>query len=512
MKIRLTGLDLTLEDLINVARKHEEVEIAEEALKKVRQSRKIVDEIVSKERVVYGITTGFGSLCNVFITTEQSEQLQENLIRTHSTGYGTPLSEDEVRAIMLIRVNSLLKGVSGVCVETLDILIEMLNKNVVPFIPEKGSLGASGDLAPISHMVLPMLGLGKAYYKGELLSGNEAMKRAGINTIKLKAKEGLALINGTSVLTAIGALAVYDAINLSKEADIMGALSLEAHRGIIDPFYEKLHLVRPHKGALTTAKNICNLTENSTLLTHMAEIRVQDGYSLRCIPQIHGASKDSINYVAEKVEIEINSATDNPVIFSEDEVISGGNFHGELMAQPFDFLTIAVSEIGAVSERRLERLVNHQLSDFPAFLVKHPGLNSGFMITQYAAAALASENKILAHPASVDSIPSCENQEDFVSMGTIAARKAREVVKNSRRILATELLAAVQALDFRKELSPGLTLGKGTQRAYDVVRESIDFIENDKDIEIYNELEKSTKLLSSGTLLKTVGEVVDLKI
>lgn len=512
MKIVIRGKDLTLEEVVSVAREYVEVEIHEEAWEKVRDSRKIVDEIVEEGRVVYGITTGFGSLCNVSISEEESSQLQENLIRTHASGFGDPLAEDEVRAVMLIRINSLLKGVSGVCEDTLKTMIEMLNKNVVPFIPEKGSLGASGDLAPLSHMVLPMLGLGKAFYKGELLSGKDAMERAGIKVIKLLSKEGLALINGTSVLTAIGSLALYDAIRLAKEADIIGAMSLEAHRGIIDPFYEDLHLTRPHKGALTTAKNIRNITKDSELLTHMAEIRVQDAYSLRCMPQIHGASKDTLNYVKEKVEIEINSTTDNPVIFSKDKIISGGNFHGELMAQPFDFLGIAVSEIGNVSERRVERLVNHQLSDFPSFLVKYPGLNSGFMITQYTAAALASENKILSHPASVDSIPSCENQEDFVSMGTTSARKAREIVKNSRRILATELLAAAQAIDFRKEMSPDLKLGLGTKKAYDTVRKNINFIAHDKDIEIYDELEKATKLLISGELLREVEKVVEVEI
>ena len=509
-KIVLNGKDLTLDEVIKVAREHAEVEIADEQIEAVKNSRAIVDKIVEEERVVYGVTTGFGSLSEVSISKEQSEELQENLIRTHSSGYGNPLKEDEVRAVMLIRINSLVKGVSGIRLETINTILEMLNKNVIPHIPEKGSLGASGDLAPLAHMVLPMLGLGKAYYEGELLSGKEAMDKAGIEIIKLQAKEGLALINGTTVLTAIGALATHDAIELLKLSDIAGALSLEAHRGIIDAFSENLHTIRPHAGSLATAKNIRTLTEGSTYLTHTADIRVQDAYTLRCIPQIHGASKDSIAFVKEKVEIEINAATDNPIIISEDEVISGGNFHGELMAQPFDFLGIGAAEIGNVSERRIERLINKQLSVFPSFLVKNPGVNSGFMITQYAAAAIASENKILAHPASVDSIPSCENQEDFVSMGTIAARTARDIVENSRRIVATEIMAAVQAIDFRKE--EGFKLGKATQVAYDKVRETVAFIENDKDIEIYDELEKMTEILVDGSLLHAVEEAVELEL
>lgn len=506
----LNGNDLTLEELVAVARDHVKVSIAEETIKDVLASRAIVDDIVENERVVYGVTTGFGSLCKVSISKEDCSQLQENLIRTHSSGFGDPLGEDEVRAVMLIRINSLVKGYSGIRLETVNTLLNMLNKNVVPYIPEKGSLGASGDLAPLAHMVLPMLGLGRAYYDGKLMSGKEAMKKAGIPVIKLAAKEGLALINGTTVLTAIGALATYDAVELLKLSDIAGALSMEAHRGIIDAFYEKLHVIRPHDGCLATAKNMRELLDGSTFITHTAELKVQDAYTLRCMPQIHGASKDSIAYVVKKVEIEINAGTDNPIITPDGDVISGGNFHGEPMAQPFDFLGIAASEIGNVSERRVERLVNTNLSGLPSFLVKHPGLNSGFMITQYACAALASENKILAHPASVDSITSCENQEDFVSMGTIAARKAREIIKNSRRVVATEIMAACQAIDFRAE--EGFKLGVGTEAAYKEFRKYVDEIVLDKDIEIYDELEKATELLINGKLLKAVEDKVKLDI
>lgn len=360
-------------------------------------------------------------------------------------------------------------------------------------------------------MVLPILGLGKAYYEGELLPGKDAMEKAGLKPISLAAKEGLALINGTTILTATGALVTYDAIKLSKIADIAGAMTLESSRGIIDAFWEELHTIRPHAGSLKTAENLRNILEGSTYVTHTAELRVQDAYTLRCIPQVHGASKDTIEYVKEKVEIEINSATDNPIITHEGKVISGGNFHGELMAQPFDFLAIAVSELGNISERRIERMVNTTLSGMPSFLVKHPGLNSGFMITQYAAAALASENKTLSHPASVDSITSCENQEDFVSMGNWASRKAREVVKNTARILTTELMIAAQALDFRMEMEDNkFELGKGTKVAYEAIRDKVDFIEEDSNIEMYDELEKAQTVISEDYLLDKVEKVVSL--
>ena len=510
-KVVLTGNDLTLDELVEVSRNYAKVEIDERAIADVNKSREYVEKIVEEERVVYGVNTGFGSLSRVSISKEDSAQLQENIIRTHASCFGNPLPEDEVRASILIRINSLLKGVSGIRLSTIELLLEMLNRNVVPFIPEKGSLGASGDLAPLAHMVLPILGLGKAYYEGELLPGKEAMEKAGLKPISLAAKEGLALINGTTILTATGALVTYDALKLSKIADIAGAMTLESSRGIIDAFWEELHTIRPHAGSLKTAENLRNILEGSTYVTHTAELRVQDAYTLRCIPQVHGASKDTIEYVKEKVEIEINSATDNPIITHEGKVISGGNFHGELMAQPFDFLAIAVAELGNISERRIERMVNTTLSGMPSFLVKHPGLNSGFMITQYAAAALASENKTLSHPASVDSITSCENQEDFVSMGNWASRKVREVVKNTARILTTELMIAAQALDFRMEMEDNkYQLGKGTKVAYEAIRDKVDFIEEDSNIEMYDELEKAQTVISEDYLLDKVEKVIKL--
>ncbi|MCZ0718000.1 histidine ammonia-lyase [Aerococcus kribbianus] len=508
-KIILDGNHLTLDEVIAVARYDAQCEIAPEASEAVKKSRQIVEDIQQSGEPAYGINTGFGSLQKVSVSDEETVQLQENLIRTHSSGFGEPFPRDVVRAIMLIRVNSLLKGFSGIRLSTVEALLAMLNSKVHPHIPEKGSLGASGDLAPLSHMVLPLLGLGRAYYEGELMSGQEALNKAGLEAIKLASKEGLALINGTTVLTAVGALATYDAIALAKLSDVAGALSIEAHGGLTDAFVPEIHEIRAQPGQIATAKNMRTLLEDSKNTTKSEPGHVQDAYTLRCIPQIHGASKDGVEYVRRKVEIEINSVTDNPIILPDGRVISGGNFHGEPMAQPFDFLGIAAAEIGNVSERRVERLVNNQLSGLPSFLVKNPGLNSGFMITQYACAALASENKVLAHPASVDSIPSCENQEDFVSMGTIAARHALDIVKNSQRIVATEIMAACQAIDL-KEVEP--SLGKGARLVYDMVRQQADFIENDKDIEIYDEINKVSKLVEDGSLIAEIDKVFTLEL
>ena len=506
----LTGDDLTLDELIAISRFNATVEISEAAVLEVNRSRQIVDEIVAEERVTYGINTGFGSLCNVSISKEDSVQLQENLIRTHATGFGEPFSTDIVRAIMAIRANSLTKGYSGIRLSVIEKLIEMLNKHVHPIIPEKGSLGASGDLAPLSHMVLPILGLGEAEYNGKRLDGSEAMAAAQIETMALASKEGLALINGTQALTATGALALYDAIRLLKVSDIAGALSLEAHNGIIDAFKKELHEIRPHAGQIITAKNIENLLAGSTFVTKQGELRVQDAYSLRCIPQIHGASKDTVRFVEDKVKIEINAVTDNPIITRDKEAISGGNFHGQPMALPFDFLGIGVAEIANVSERRLERLVNAEHNNLTSFLVAKSGLNSGFMITQYAAASLVSENKILAHPASVDSVPSCENQEDLVSMGTIAARKAKSIGENTSRVVATEILAACQAIDMRSQQNADFKLGKGTQAAYDVVRAHCAFLAEDKNIEMYKELDVITNLIMSDELIDAVEALVTI--
>lgn len=504
-EVIIDGSKLKLSDIVEVARNFKTVKLDEKAKKNINESRAVVDKFVEKEEVVYGITTGFGELSEICIPKDKTEQLQENLICSHSCGVGEAFEEEVVRAIMLLRANALAAGVSGIRLSTLETLIEMLNKKVHPVIPEKGSLGASGDLAPLAHMVLVMINKGEAFYEGERITGKEAMAKAGIEAVQLKAKEGLALINGTQVMTAVGALTVYDAINLAKLADISAALTLEASKGITDPFDKRVHEVRPHKHQKGTAKDLLRLTEGSELTTRQGEIRVQDAYTLRCLPQIHSASKDAIEYVKDKIDIEINSATDNPLIFTETEdVISGGNFHGQPVALAFDFLGIALSELANVAERRIERLVNPNLSGLSAFLVEDEGVNSGFMITQYAAAALVSENKVLAHPASVDSIPSSANQEDHVSMGTIGARKAKDILYNTSRVLAIELLAAAQAVDI---VDPGgEKLGKGTKAAYDVVRENVKKL--DKDRVMYEDINKSAELIEKEEVVKAVEKAI----
>lgn len=502
-KVFLDGNSLRIEDVVNVSRNNYRVQLSDNAIDNVIKSREVVERYVNEEKVVYGITTGFGKFSDVVISKDEAKILQKNLIISHSCGVGEPLDEEIVRGVMLLRANALAKGYSGIRIETLNTLIEMINKGVHPVIPEKGSLGSSGDLAPLSHMVLVMLGEGEAFYKGTRMSGKDAMKLANISTIELTSKEGLALINGTQVMTAIGALAVYDAMSLSKMADIIAGLTVEALYGIVTAFDENVHQVRPHKGQMNTAKNLLKVLQDSNMTSEQGEIRVQDAYVLRCLPQIHGASKDAIEYVREKVEIEINSATDNPLIFRhEDKVISGGNFHGQPMALSFDFLGIALAELANVSERRLERLVNPALSDLPAFLVEKGGLNSGFMIVQYSAASLVSENKVLAHPASVDSIPSSANQEDHVSMGTIAARKARTILDNTRKVLAMELLGACQAIDLRGNKG----LGKGTSVAYNLVRHEVSKLEDDKIM--YKDINKCEALLKTNIINEKVEECI----
>lgn len=497
--IELTGNEITLRQIVNIARQGAKVSLSPLAEENIRKSRRVVDALVRDSKVVYGVTTGFGMFSETFIEKQFTNSLQKNLIVSHAVGAGDNFPDEVVRAAMALRVNNFAKGYSGIRYETVKTLIDMLNAGVTPVVPEKGSLGASGDLVPLAHMVLPLLGLGQARYKGETLSGAEAMKAAGIPTQELTQKEGLALINGTQFMTAVGALAVYDAIELLKVADIAAAMSFEAQNGITDALDERMHAIRPHKGQFDSARLVAALLKNSKNVTKQGEVRVQDAYSLRCTPQVHGASKDAVNYVKSKVEIEINSVTDNPVVFSDSgEAISGGNFHGQPVALAFDFLGIALAEIADVAERRIERMVNSALSGLPSFLVEHGGVNSGFMIVQYTAAALVSENKVLAHPASVDSIPSSANQEDHVSMGTIAARKAGEILKNVRRVLAIELMCACQAIDLRGDKG----LGVGTQAAYDCVRRVVPFLTEDRPL--YGDINLSEKLIEDGSLVAAV--------
>ncbi|MBW4081444.1 histidine ammonia-lyase [Paenibacillus sp. S150] len=472
------GNSLTLEEVVQVARYHRNVDIGEDSCRKVNHTRKYVEKLLQEKKVVYGLTTGFGKFSDTYISQEDTKALQLNLIRSHCCGIGAPFPEEVVRAILLLRINALSLGYSGIRLEVIWLMVEMLNRNVVPVVPEKGSLGASGDLAPLSHMVLVMLGEGEACYRGVRMPGGQALAKAGLAPIVLEAKEGLALINGTQVMTAVGALACWDALKLADWADCTAALSCEALRAVKDAFDPATHIVRPHRGQRQAADNIRNLTSGSRLMTRQGELRVQDAYSLRCAPQVHGASRDALAYIAEKLVIEINSATDNPLIFADEEkVISGGNFHGQPVALPMDHLSISAAELANIAERRIERMVNPHLNEgLPPFLTKNGGLQSGFMIAQYAAAAVVSENKSLAHPASVDSIPSSGNQEDHVSMGTIGARKAKQIVDNAYAVLAVELLCGAQAVDFR---NPQL-LGQGTKWLYDRCREQISFVDADR--------------------------------
>ncbi len=508
LHIIIDGHHLTLEEFINVTRHLCKVSIADDAVQRIIRSRTVVDSFVEEGKVVYGVTTGFGNFSEVVISKEESKQLQKNLILSHAVGGGKPLEMEIVRGIILLRINNLCQGYSGIRYETIHTLVEMLNRHVYPVVPEKGSLGSSGDLVPLSHMVLPMLGLGRAEYEGEIMSGGEAMDKAGIKTVELTAKEGLALINGTQVMTSIGAHALYDAIRLLDVADLCASLTFEALMGITTALDLRIQELRPHQGQMTTAVNMLRMLYCSEMTTDQGEVKIQDAYSLRCTPQVHGASRDAVGFVREKIEIEMNSVTDNPIIFADTrEGISSGNFHGQPVALGVDFLSIALSEIADISERRIERLVNPSLSGLPAFLVKEGGLNTGYMIVQYSAAALVSENKILSHPASVDSIPSSANQEDHVSMGTIGARKSLEILKNVRRVLAMELMCAAQAVDLRREMiaedpeykdDQRYKLGRITQKAYSLIRTVVCRLTEDK--ELHEDINRCEALIISGKL------------
>ncbi len=505
MVIMLNGNSLTIMDVHKVARKGEEVDLHKKCRNSIKRSRVIVDKVLEEEKTVYGINTGFGELANVRVEEKKTKELQKNLIKSHASGVGDPLGEDVVRATMLLRANTLAKGYSGVRPVLLDTLISMINSGVHPVIPSQGSVGASGDLAPLAHMSQVLIGEGEAYYEGRKMNGREAMKSAGIEPIELQAKEGLALLNGTQVMTAIGALAVHDARVLLKSALTAGAMSLEALKGTATAFDRRIHNVRPHKGQISCAGALRHLTEDSEILkSHKDCDKVQDPYTLRCMPQVYGTTLDAIDYVEKVLEIEMNSVNDNPLIFPDGDVLSGGNFHGQPISLAMDLFGVAIAEIGNISERTTDKLMDHQESGLPPFLTKEPGLNSGFMIAQYTAASLVSENKILTHPASVDSIPTSAGQEDHVSMGTIAARKARDILTNVEYTIAIELLAAAQGLEYIDK-SPG----KGVQAAYDLIREYVEPLNEDRslapDIKLTRNLVK--KEIISDTVEKVVGNL-----
>ncbi len=502
-EIQIDGETLTIRDIIEVARANAKVVIAESAGQKVRRSRQVLENLIKEGNVIYGVNTGFGELSNVKISPVEIEELQTNLIRSHSVGVGKPLSKETVRAVMLLRINTLAKGYSGIRLQTLETLVEMLNKGVVPVIPEKGSVGASGDLAPLSHLMLVLIGEGRAEYEGRVLDGREAMRRAGIPIVQLKFKEGLALNNGTQVMTAIAALLISDAWTLVEAAETAAALSFETLLGITDALDERIHRIRPHPGQIRCAANLNRLIAGSQLVSSGRDAmtsrnRPHDPYSLRCVPQVLGTIRDALKYVQQTIQTEINSATDNPLVFAEDkQCMSGGNFHGQPISLALDMIGIVLAMLGNFSERRISRLVDGKLSNgLPPFLIppeSKPGLNSGLMTVQYTAAALASENKILAHPACVDSIPTSANFEDFVSMGLAAALKARSILENAQHIIAIELLCAAQAADFRRSEK----LGKGTRRVYETIRKMVPTLRRDKVLN--EEIEKIADLVRNGS-------------
>ncbi len=506
--IKLTGSDLTIEQVIRVVRGGERVELSDSTVKNINRAREMVDKLVEEEEIVYGVTTGFGRFSNRRICIDKIIELQENLIKSHAAGCGNPLPREVVKAMMLLRSNALAGGYSGIRLETLQLLLAMINQGVIPWVPEHGSVGASGDLIPLSHMVLVMLGKGKAYVDGELITGEQALVEKGLKPVRLGSKEGLALINGTQMMGGYGVLAVHDSNNLVIHADLALALSLEAMQGILAAFDPDIHKLRPHPGQIQSAKNIRQLTAGSQLALREQEGHIQDAYSLRCGPQVHGASRDALTHVNQIISRELNSVTDNPLFFPEqNKVLSGGNFHGQPLALGLDYLAIAVSELGNISERRTARMLDANLNNgLDMFLTRKGGLNSGYMIAQYTAASLVAENKVLASPASIDSIPTSANKEDHVSMGSISARKAREIISHVEQILAIELITACQGIDLRSaSSSAGTKLGAGSRVIYQKVRELVPRLDEDRIL--YPELKEVKELVHSGELVRVLQQV-----
>jgi len=497
--VHITGDSLTIDDVVNVARKKYVVMLSDNAKEKILASRKIVDDLVDRDAVVYGLTTGFGSLANVSISKNQTRQLQVNLIRSHAVGVGSAFSEDVVRATILIRANTLAKGVSGIRLMTVLKLIEMLNKNIYPYVPKQGSVGASGDLAPLSHIMLVLIGEGEVFHKNQRVDTQDILRELNFKPISLVSKEGLALNNGCTVLTAVSALVLADTNSLIKNAQITASATFEALRATSNAFDSRVHMVRPHHGQIICAENIGRLLNGSELVNSDIK-KVQDCYSIRCYPQILGPTIEAYIYAKQKIEIEINSATDNPLIF--DTAISGGNFHGQYIAQAMDSLSMALATVGSVSERRVARLVDPKLNDgLPAFLVEGSGLNSGFMIPPYTAASLAAENGVLTHPSCVYTIPTCANQEDHVSMGSFSSRKARNILDNVFHIVTIELLLAMQALDFRE---PNTGIAITAAKLY--VRKFIPFVKDD--CVLYKYMETLHAILKSGNLVNIVEQEI----
>ena len=466
---------LTIKKVNEIITKGMKIALSEEAKNAIEKCRKFLDSKMGDiGRPVYGITTGFGSLCNISIPEKELSTLQHNLVMSHACGTGDQVRPEIVKMMILLKVQSLSYGYSGVQVATVERLIDMFNNDIIPVVYQQGSLGASGDLAPLAHMCLPIIGMGEVHYKGEVRQAAELWKELGWEPIRLQSKEGLALLNGTQFMSAHAVWSLIKAEKLSDWADKIGAMSLEAYDGRIEPFYPQVHEVRAHKGQIDTAANIRELLEGSEIIKQK-KVHVQDPYSFRCMPQVHGASKDAIAYVKSVIETEINSATDNPTVFpDEDLIISAGNFHGQPIALPMDLLSLAMSELANISERRIYKLISGQRG-LPHFLVAKPGLNSGFMIPQYTAASIVSQSKMLCMPASADSIPSSQGQEDHVSMGSNAATKLVRIVENTERVLAIELFNAAQALEFRRPLKSSWTI----EKIFAKYRKVVPFIDDD---------------------------------
>ncbi|MCY1023842.1 histidine ammonia-lyase [Pyxidicoccus sp. MSG2] len=495
-RILIDGDTLKLEEILQVARNEATVELAPAAATRVRASRALVDRVAAGDTPSYGINTGFGTLAEVRIDKKDLRDLQRNLILSHACGVGTPLPLPEARALLLLRCNVLAKGYSGIRPETLGLALDMLNRDVVPVVPERGSVGASGDLAPLAHLALVFIGEGEAFHQGQRMPARQALEKAGLQPVVLEAKEGLALVNGTQAMCAVGTLLQLRAETLADIADVAGAMTLEGLLGSHKPFIPEIHDVRAHPGQKDCAAHLRRILAGSELVeTHVNCSKVQDPYSLRCMPQVHGAAREGMAFARRILEVEVNSATDNPLVFTETErIVSGGNFHGQPISLAMDVVAMALTQLSSISERRVEQLVNPSLSGLPAFLAKNSGLNSGFMIAQVTSAALVAESRVLSHPASVDSIPSSAGREDHVSMGMTAALKGRQVSDFTRSCLAIEVLCAAQALDFRLPVKPG----KGALAAYELVRSKVPHM--DRDRELHKDIEAVSQLIDSGAL------------
>jgi histidine ammonia-lyase len=494
--IVLDGEHLDLEQIATVARGGARVSLGESARTRLERGHAVIERILASDRQVYGVNTGFGLLKDVRVPRDRLDVLQLNLIRSHCAGVGAPLPKEATRALMLLRAHVLARGHSGVRPLVVETLLAHLNADLLPLVPEQGSIGASGDLAPLSHLALALLGEGEVVLRGERMKAPAALAAARIAPLRLGPKEGLALINGTQLIAAVGVLALLEAEELAAVADVAGALTLEALKGSHVAFDARLHALRPHRGQVDCAANLRALLDDSEIArSHEGCGRVQDAYSLRCMPQVHGGAREGIRFARSILQVEVDAVTDNPIVLpDEGEVLSGGNFHGEIPAQALDLLAIASASLASISERRVDRLMNPTLSGLPPFLTRDAGVQSGLMMAQVTAASLVSENKILCHPASVDSIPTEANQEDHVSMGPIAARKAREVVRHVRTVLAIEVLSACQALDFLAPLRPG----RGARAAYEAVRRAVPFMETDR--VLADDIREVEGLIRAGTL------------